>query len=1046
MKTIIFVLVCILLYNSNVIALDIWTQERLDDYFIETGNTIQFESGDHYFVQDPPGPQSPVFYIPGDALAEEENNMDDTYTLEFQPGAKIYFVDGDPERTAWSAGGGIIFRSIEVQGGDAVGRINAHGDDGMGEMVKFVGGRYPHEGPVEGIWDGIEIWSDPPSSENIMSYCEILEVKGGNSKALFVNGTNDGDDPSAQLIVSNCYFHDNQNGAGSEGAILVHGPDVECEITDNEIATSGFGIIIGEGMTDGDELLIKGNYIHDGQESGIACIFPFKGLIVNNIIESNLRYQISLSHENEELVANNILDGYRGAGNQDGARLGIGIGEYTETFRNNIILNCSVGVKGPELEDPAPEVDYCLFNNVAEEFEDSQEGYGCIIDEDPDFVGGGDYHLDPDSPCIDAGTSSAGNNIDLNFTWNDMGIYGGQYADPEMAEIYFGRIVHGSWNVEVDAVVPEDYTLVADLTSMVEGFPQEMVLKFNTNTELCVEGTLEVTGQSGYPVVFKANSSDWDGIKIYGNANISYAQIEDGSEWGIAVDGSHINIEDSEIYNNVMEGIVFFDHDFSTSYITDCHIHNNGWDGISFQHSTGGCVIDGNTIEDNGHCGLLAEEIGILSSDNVYRDNGRYGVYLEDNTLATFIGDIIDWNGPNEGNDYAGMGVLDATPSLDDTWIRYSMGMGMEILGTSQVDMDNEVENAIKQSGWTTPFGIRPFSRVDDIEEIWLSSNADVFLADGHNDIYDSLGVDDLLMTRQPNVFQIDGTENFWLMAVDQAFSPNNLVDRADEPVNPYTLAGFDEGASADEEFDEARKAIEAEEYEDALDILMEIVSEKPNSRGAANAPMQMLLCIKKLDSDLGDFKDNLMDLDIDEDNTSFRHNRDIVVNKVRLSLGEYKDAIDDYIDMRDNAECREDSILMVIRILKAERRQAGNSRDRTSSLQRNDRDETMELLSLLHNKDVSQSTLPSSKSLLSSYPNPFNSMARVSYKLDNAGPLTVAIIDITGREVERLHEGVRGVGIHNFTWNAEYRSSGIYFARIETNSSTEMIKMTLVR
>ena len=89
---------------------------------------------------------------------------------------------------------------------------------------------------------------------------------------------------------------------------------------------------------------------------------------------------------------------------------------------------------------------------------------------------------------------------------------------------------------------------------------------------------------------------------------------------------------------------------------------------------------------------------------------------------------------------------------------------------------------------------------------------------------------------------------------------------------------------------------------------------------------------------------------------------------------------------------------------------------------------------------------IPVDYALLTAYPNPFNSTVNITYTMENAGPLTVAIYDIEGREVERLHEGVRGVGTQSFTWNAESQSSGIYFARIETNSSTEMIKMSLVR
>ncbi len=79
-----------------------------------------------------------------------------------------------------------------------------------------------------------------------------------------------------------------------------------------------------------------------------------------------------------------------------------GGGMYNESNSNPTVTNCILWDGGDEIYDDAsaPVVSYC----------DIQGGFvlgSNIIDTDPMFVGGGDYHLQLGSPCIDVGNDSA---------------------------------------------------------------------------------------------------------------------------------------------------------------------------------------------------------------------------------------------------------------------------------------------------------------------------------------------------------------------------------------------------------------------------------------------------------------------------------------------------------------------------------------------------------------------------------------------------------------------------------------------------------------
>jgi hypothetical protein len=88
---------------------------------------------------------------------------------------------------------------------------------------------------------------------------------------------------------------------------------------------------------------------------------------------------------------------------------------------------------------------------------------------------------------------------------------------------------------------------------------------------------------------------------------------------------------------------------------------------------------------------------------------------------------------------------------------------------------------------------------------------------------------------------------------------------------------------------------------------------------------------------------------------------------------------------------------------------------------------------------------------LQQNYPNPFNPSTIISYSIAQAGPVTVKVFDVLGREVATLVNGEQqNAGRHQVTFNtaaaASSIASGVYFYKIESGSFRDVKKMMLLK
>lgn len=83
---------------------------------------------------------------------------------------------------------------------------------------------------------------------------------------------------------------------------------------------------------------------------------------------------------------------------------------------------------------------------------------------------------------------------------------------------------------------------------------------------------------------------------------------------------------------------------------------------------------------------------------------------------------------------------------------------------------------------------------------------------------------------------------------------------------------------------------------------------------------------------------------------------------------------------------------------------------------------------------------------LYQNFPNPFNPSTSISFDLPQAGPVSLKVLDILGREVSTVVRQPLTAGFYAFRFDAENLASGMYFYRLETPGISVTRSMLLLR
>ena len=94
----------------------------------------------------------------------------------------------------------------------------------------------------------------------------------------------------------------------------------------------------------------------------------------------------------------------------------------------------------------------------------------------------------------------------------------------------------------------------------------------------------------------------------------------------------------------------------------------------------------------------------------------------------------------------------------------------------------------------------------------------------------------------------------------------------------------------------------------------------------------------------------------------------------------------------------------------------------------------------------VELESVPEEFGLDSAYPNPFNPVTTLSFKLPMDSQVAIQVYNIQGRLVETLADRSMQAGYHSITWNADQHSSGMYFVKMIAGDRVSTQKLLLVK
>lgn len=85
-------------------------------------------------------------------------------------------------------------------------------------------------------------------------------------------------------------------------------------------------------------------------------------------------------------------------------------------------------------------------------------------------------------------------------------------------------------------------------------------------------------------------------------------------------------------------------------------------------------------------------------------------------------------------------------------------------------------------------------------------------------------------------------------------------------------------------------------------------------------------------------------------------------------------------------------------------------------------------------------------ESMFTAYPNPFNDVTTVKYRLTTAAKVSIIAYDVNGKKIAVVDEGMKDAGQYQVDWNAQNLPAGMYMLEVMTNRDGEYKSVEILK
>ncbi len=96
--------------------------------------------------------------------------------------------------------------------------------------------------------------------------------------------------------------------------------------------------------------------------------------------------------------------------------------------------------------------------------------------------------------------------------------------------------------------------------------------------------------------------------------------------------------------------------------------------------------------------------------------------------------------------------------------------------------------------------------------------------------------------------------------------------------------------------------------------------------------------------------------------------------------------------------------------------------------------------------QEESKQNIPVQIMLLKNYPNPFNPLTTISFQVSHKTHIKLSVYNVLGEEIETIVNSELTAGLHNYQFNGNGLSSGLYFYKLQSAGYVKVGKMILLK